>query len=103
MDADKQFLMLKVTQGRGEVWLNGYSLGRYWNITRDGTSPTEYSQQYYHLPVDFLIQDSTNYLLFFSSRGGQVPESSELFLTWLEPTQKTRFEDQVGFLDECIL
>jgi len=38
--------------GKGELWVNGFMVGAYWSI-KDGSG--QYSQQYYHIPRDYLM------------------------------------------------
>ncbi|XP_010521259.1 PREDICTED: beta-galactosidase 6 [Tarenaya hassleriana] len=61
-------LVLNVgTMGKGEVWVNGQSIGRYWVsfLTRAGRP----SQSMYHIPRGFL-KDSGNLLVVFEEEGG---------------------------------
>ena len=62
-------LFLKLTHGRGHLWLNGRDLGRYWNITRGHEDTWEhdkdmkhqdfdYTQQFYPLPMDYMVDDA---------------------------------------------
>jgi hypothetical protein len=109
IDHSNQIILLKHVVGRGQVWLNGFSLGRYWNITRDvvdssvsSTNPI-LSQQYYHLPKDFMSDEGkTNELLFFNSLGGISFNTTRLVLTWLDPSHNPTFRDEVGFFDACL-
>jgi len=39
------------SMGKGELWCNGFMVGAYWNIK---DSNGDYSQQYYHIPRDYL-------------------------------------------------
>eukprot|EP00934_Nitzschia_sp_Nitz4_P003316 Nitzschia sp. Nitz4//scaffold153_size53422//3427//8120//NITZ4_006757-RA/size53422-processed-gene-0.19-mRNA-1//-1//CDS//3329537250//3306//frame0 len=99
-DPTSQLFTLKITFGRGHIWLNGRDLGRYWNITRGDT--TTYTQQYYMLPHDFLRSDGQlNELTLFNSFGD--PRGDVSFdLTWIAPAANPNFEDQVDFPNACI-
>jgi hypothetical protein len=48
---------------KGQIWLNGHNLGRYWQIG---------PQECYKLPVSWLRAD--NELVFFDEEGGQPDE-----------------------------
>ncbi|KAJ1405028.1 Glycoside hydrolase, family 35 [Sesbania bispinosa] len=55
------------SMGKGEGWVNGQSIGRYWIIFHD--SKDQPSQTLYHLPRSFL-KDTGNVLVFFEEWGG---------------------------------
>ena len=75
-------------------------LGRFWNITRTGTS--KYSQEYYLLPDDFFYTDgSLNEIILFDAVGGAAA-SAELVLSWIEPTPEPNFQDEIDYPLECI-
>jgi hypothetical protein len=94
-------LFLDITTGRGHLWLNGKDLGRFWNITRDGSD--SYSQQYYFLPNDYLQMDGNlNEIVIFDSYGGAVTSSAKLLLSWIEPTDTVNFLDEVDYPLACI-
>ncbi|XP_042397256.1 beta-galactosidase 7-like [Zingiber officinale] len=53
--------------GKGEVWINGESIGRYWvSFKAPSGRPT---QSLYHIPRSFL-KSSNNLLVFFEELGG---------------------------------
>jgi len=53
--------------GKGELWCNGFMLGAYWSI-RSGSG---YSQQYYHMPRDYLsAQGQNNTVVVLEEQGG---------------------------------
>ncbi|KAL7576917.1 hypothetical protein ACA910_006676 [Epithemia clementina (nom. ined.)] len=118
-----QRLFLQLTSGRGHVWLNGHDLGRFWNITRmdssnndqrkenddDETRPN-YSQRYYHLPVDLLrTGGSLNELVIVNvlANGNPTadPDDARLVFSWIETSshQQHQFEDTIGFEESCLL
>lgn len=92
-------LFVDITQGRGHLWLNGIDMGRYWNITRGKTQVL--SQQYYFLPPDLLYNNgSLNELLLFDVFGGV--QRPHLVLSWVAPSDKSQFADEVGFFPACL-
>jgi len=105
-------LYLNITRGRGHVFLNGHDLGRFWNITRGEESSTSivYSQQFYFLPHDFLVNNSNgrwfNEVVFFDAvgddNGGDLQTTTNLVLSRLEPTDFIHFRDEVDFPLACI-
>ena len=99
-DSPDQSLFLDITTGRGHVWLNGYDLGRFWNITRGNT--TEYSQRYYLLPRDIMrAKGKDNNLLFFNAMGGDY-STTKLVVSQVVPDANGHFPDEVAYLDACI-
>ena len=40
--------------GRGQAYINGHNIGRYWMIKND---KGEYTQDYYHIPKDWLMPE----------------------------------------------
>jgi beta-galactosidase len=80
--------------GKGQVWLNGKMLGRYWNIlaSEDGgceACSLDYvgpynadgcrsgcglpSQRYYKVPTQWVNMNGMNTIIFFDELGGQAP------------------------------
>ncbi|CAL5204392.1 unnamed protein product [Lathyrus oleraceus] len=55
------------SMGKGEVWINGQSIGRYWILFHN--SKGNPSQSLYHVPRSFL-KDSENSLVLFEEGGG---------------------------------
>lgn len=99
-DPTQEGLFVKISSGRGHLWLNGRDLGRYWNITRGESS--EYSQQYYFFPDDFLHTDGRlNELILFDSFG-EPRGSVELELSWITASDDMHFEDEVDYPEACI-
>ena len=95
-----QGLFLDLTSGRGLVQLNGYSLGRFWNLTRGDTE--QYSQRYYALPKELLYNNGTlNDLTIFKAIGGDN-FATNLVLSWLETDENSSMEDEVDFPSACI-
>lgn len=95
-------LMLRLLVGRGELWLNNVSLGRYWNITRRAPSSEKHSQEYYHIPRDLLKRDEPNRLVFFNVLGGDISKSTSLIVTKIEQSDKPNFADKVDFAHACL-
>jgi len=95
-------LMLRILVGRGELWLNNVSLGRYWNITRRAPSSEKHSQEYYHIPRDLLKRDEPNRLVFFNVLGGDISKSTSLVVTKIEPSDRPNFADEVDFAQACL-
>ena len=93
-----QALFLQTTSGRGHVWLNGFDLGRFWNITRGTTD--QYSMEYYLLPSDWL-QPKTNTLVFFNALGGDYSET-KLVISSIIGSRKSHLKDEVAYADACI-
>lgn len=99
-DPTMQALMVDITSGRGRLWLNGFDLGRFWNITRGETD--EYSQRYYFFPNELLYTDGRlNELVLFNALSGDSSATS-LALTWLEADEKASLEDEVDYPNACI-
>lgn len=95
-----QGLFLRLTTGRGHLYLNGYDLGRHWNITTNETR--EYSQEYYFLPPDYVHSDGKmNELIIFNT----MPDSrvgAELLLSWIVATDSPNFQDEINFQNACL-
>lgn len=99
-DPTLEALFVKITRGRGHIWLNGRDLGRYWNITRGDTS--EYSQTHYFFPDDFLHTDGTlNELIIFDAFG-EPRGSVDLELSWITASDTIKLEDEVDYPEACI-
>ncbi len=99
-DPNSQSLFVDITRGRGHLWLNGYDLGRYWNITRGETSA--YTQRYYFLPQEYLqTSGKLNELTFFDSVGGDH-SVTQLVLSELVADNTAKMEDRVAFESACI-
>lgn len=99
-DESRQQLYVEITTGRGHIWLNGYDLGRYWNITRGDT--TELSMSFYLLPYDLLLKDKgSNELVVFDVFGGIRPEA-KLVLSWIVASDFPHYPDEVDFPGACI-
>lgn len=99
-DPNSQSLFVDITRGRGHLWLNGYDLGRYWNITRGETST--YTQRYYLLPQEYLqTAGKLNELTFFNSVGGDL-SATQLVLSELVADNTAKMEDRVAFDNACI-
>ena len=61
--------------GKGSVWCNGFHLGAYWSIRDD---KGDFSQQYYHVPRDYLLPaGQSNAFVVLEEMGGR-PESVAL-------------------------
>lgn len=100
IDHTFQGLFLKISSGRGHLWLNGRDLGRYWNITRGETEV--YSQEHYYFPDDYLHTDGRlNELIIFDAFG-ESRSSTELVLSWIAPSDKPNFKDEVDYPLACI-
>uniref|UniRef100_A0A7R9ZKE6 Beta-galactosidase n=1 Tax=Craspedostauros australis TaxID=1486917 RepID=A0A7R9ZKE6_9STRA len=101
-DSPHRSLFLKVSEGRGHIWLNGHDLGRFWNITKAGSSnrPT---QLYYQLPPDYLnkADGDANDLTIFDVFGS-AHVTAQLVLSSLEVSAEPNFKDEVDYLDACI-
>ena len=99
-----QSLFLQINTGRGHLWLNGKDLGRYWNITQGETS--NYSQEYYFLPIDYLRKDGVlNEIVIFDAIGGstlQWQNSTKLAVSWVAPSNTPNFKDEVNYPLACI-
>ncbi|CAL0330050.1 unnamed protein product [Lupinus luteus] len=55
------------SMGKGETWVNGQSIGRYWILFHDSNGQP--SQALYHVPRSFL-KDTGNVLVVFEEGGG---------------------------------
>ena len=60
------YLDLTASMTKGQVWVNGHALGRYWDI-RDEQG--HYTQQYNHVP-DAWLKEGTNELVVWEELGG---------------------------------
>jgi hypothetical protein len=121
-DPNQKGLFIDIVSGRGHFGLNGYDLGRYWNITKgsfevdDGNTAlhgASYSQRYYFVPYDFLhistlndtISRKWNELIFFDVFGGQHNDTRILW-SWIDPfddyNDSTMMEDEADFHSACI-
>lgn len=106
-----QKLFVELRQGRGHLWLNGFDLGRYWNITTGESSVSgsngRYTQSHYFLPHGYLkrVGSSSNELFLFNS----IPQSdiitpARLVMSGMEPTSNNsvRLPDEVGAAEACL-
>ena len=103
-DVNYQRLFVEITSGRGHIYINGYDLGRFWNITRYG-QPFRRSQQYYYLPDDMLHWDgSLNELKVFDVYGSDL-SSVSIILSWITTNNITSvgMADIVDFNDACLI
>ncbi|OIV97003.1 hypothetical protein TanjilG_16852, partial [Lupinus angustifolius] len=66
-DGDDPVALDLSSMGKGEAWVNGQSIGRYWILFHD--SKGNPSQSLYHVPRSFL-NDSGNILVLFEEGGG---------------------------------
>ncbi|KAK7358785.1 hypothetical protein VNO77_00724 [Canavalia gladiata] len=73
------------SMGKGEAWVNGQSIGRYWISFHD--SKDQPSQTLYHVPRSFL-KDSGNTLVLFEEGGGNPLDIS------LNTVSTTNVEDR---------
>lgn len=64
---------------RGRAYVNGYDIGRYWMI-QDVNG--QYAQQYYHIPIDWLILGK-NMLVLMDEIAGTV-DHVQIYLTWMK-------------------
>ncbi|KAJ3272750.1 hypothetical protein HDV01_005278 [Terramyces sp. JEL0728] len=82
------------SMSRGQVFINGINLGRYWNIVGTGNSSTscDYagiwtpdkcranigkpSQRYYHVPKEYLKSNDYNSLVLWEESGGDLSKVS---------------------------
>ena len=70
-------LDLTATMGKGQVWVNGHHLGRYWNVTVEGTG--NYTQRYNHVPAAWLAPAyGLNSVVLWEELGGD-PSGIVLF------------------------
>jgi hypothetical protein len=99
-DVTSQSLFLDIKEGRGKIWLNGNSLGNFWNITRGDSE--DYTQRYYFIPNEFLYSDGQlNQLLLFNVLGGDMRSTQLIVSGLVEDTQAT-LEDKVAFPTACL-
>eukprot|EP00526_Cylindrotheca_closterium_P008356 CAMPEP_0113609882 /NCGR_PEP_ID=MMETSP0017_2-20120614/4727_1 /TAXON_ID=2856 /ORGANISM="Cylindrotheca closterium" /LENGTH=850 /DNA_ID=CAMNT_0000518727 /DNA_START=69 /DNA_END=2621 /DNA_ORIENTATION=- /assembly_acc=CAM_ASM_000147 len=95
-----QGLYLRLTTGRGHLFLNGYDLGRHWNITTNESG--EYTEEYYFLPPDYVHSDGKmNELIVFNS----LPDSgikADLLVSWTVATDSPNFQDEIDFPNACL-
>ena len=101
-DPSIQSLFLHVTNGRGHLWLNGFDLGRYWNITQ-AEAPEAYSQEYYFLPYDYLqTGGNLNEIVLFDAFGSNHRSSSRLVLSWIEAADDVNLFDEIDYPSACL-
>ncbi|CAI9115007.1 OLC1v1015839C1 [Oldenlandia corymbosa var. corymbosa] len=73
---DGPFAINLETMGKGEVWINGQSIGRYWvSLLTDSGSP---SQTWYHIPRSFLKPTSNQLVLFEEEARGPLGISIDI-------------------------
>jgi beta-galactosidase len=65
--ADAPLWLEPVGMSKGQVYLNGHNVGRYWVATRTGKKVPP--QQAYYLPEPWIKTDSPNELLIFDEHG----------------------------------
>jgi hypothetical protein len=103
-DPATQALFIKITSGRGHLWLNGRDLGRYWNITRGESQ--NYTQEYYFLPDDYFHTDGrlNDIVLFdgFGETNSESQSSAKLVMSWIAPSELPNFKDEVDYPLACI-
>lgn len=86
------------SMGKGAAWVNGHSIGRYWDVKSDASlckpcSPSgaffdkkcltkcgEASQEYYHVPKDWLLSESGDVELVLFEEFGGDPSAIELVM-----------------------
>lgn len=90
--------------GRGHAFVNGYDLGRYWDITRSKSSaPSTPSQTFYHVPTDWLTADGTaNQLVVFDALGASDLSSVKLVTSTVSGTDEVALTDTVDAHDMCL-
>mmetsp|Transcript_8155 Transcript_8155/g.9854 ORF Transcript_8155/g.9854 Transcript_8155/m.9854 type:complete len:230 (+) Transcript_8155:2-691(+) len=101
-------LLLGIASGRGKLFLNGYDLGMFWNIT-SYPSNEDYTQEFYQLPFDWLVTNKDgsngssemNELVIFSATELNT-SSITMVLTWLEESSNGNFPDEVSYPEACI-
>ena len=70
-------LDLTRTMGKGQVWMNGRHLGRYWNATDDSSGRP--SQRYNHVPAAWMASPrAPNEVVLWEELGGD-PTAVQLF------------------------
>ena len=88
------------SMGKGQLWVNGHALGRYWDVTSNSMCEScdysggfydhkclhncgEPSQSYYHVPYDWLLdsknQSQETEIVVFEEKGGN-PKDIELVI-----------------------
>ena len=72
---------------KGSVWVNGFMLGAYW-LLKDEHG--EYSQQYYHLPRDYLKPEGESNNVVLPGGGGRRPGSGQAHTEEPEGQQTAR-------------
>jgi len=70
---------------KGQIYLNGYNVGRYFNATREGK--TVGSQKQYYLPEPWLSERADNELRLFDEHG-KLPGKSRLVYNPMGPFEK---------------
>ncbi|KAL7471858.1 hypothetical protein ACHAXS_012210 [Conticribra weissflogii] len=104
-DESSRRLFVKMTQGRGHMYINGYDLGRFWNISRNDNSNRR-SQEYYYLPKDLLQeQDGMNELKVLDVFGSDLSSSVSIVISWIEVSESPSLvmEDIVDFGVACLI
>ncbi|KAJ1703263.1 hypothetical protein LUZ63_003042 [Rhynchospora breviuscula] len=76
------------SMGKGEVWVNGESIGRYWVSFKAANGQP--SQALYHVPRSFL-QPSGNFLVLFEEEGGNP---LEITVNTISVTNTQRNDDE---------
>ncbi|KAK8813133.1 hypothetical protein WA158_002725 [Blastocystis sp. Blastoise] len=68
---------------RGHAFINGNDIGRYWMIK---SNKGEYTQEYYHIPKDWLRYDGKeNVITVFEGFGAEQPNQAEICITQMVP------------------
>ena len=73
-----EVLLLYAGMNRGQAYVNGHNIGRYWMI-KDGNG--EYSQGYYHIPKDWLKSEGEENLLVLGETLGASDPSVTICTT----------------------
>ncbi|KAK8805552.1 hypothetical protein WA158_002208 [Blastocystis sp. Blastoise] len=70
---------------RGHTYINGHDIGKYWMIKADNG---DYSQDYYHIPKDWLRYDGKeNSITVIETSGASSFNESEICITQLVPKE----------------
>jgi len=73
--------------GKGSLWFNGFMVGAYWSIKNN---QGQFSQQYYHVPRDYVNPTGqTNNVIVLEESGGN-PESVTLIQRNQRPNKPAR-------------
>jgi hypothetical protein len=99
-DPTFQAFSVRITRGRGHLWLNGRDLGRHWNITRGDTD--KYSQENYFLPNDYLQTDGDLNELIIFDVFGEPRGHVDLQVSWISSSESNTFLDEVDYEGACI-